>query len=717
VKRQAMLTEAGAGHARLAPALSVLSVCLISLLGVGAFGQTRAPQAIPSYKDLKYPALGQVHVPEPATFTLSNGMRVFLLEDHELPLVQGYALVRTGNLFDPPEKRGLAELTADVLRSGGTHSKTGDQIDEELENIAASVESSMGETNASLSFAGLKESADAVLAVFKEVVTNPEFRQDKLDLALAQARSGIARRNDEAQGIAERELSNILYGRDTPYGWTIEYEHLARIHREDLQQFYRRYYFPKNMLLAVYGDFSTAEMKEKLERLFADWQVEQPAVPPFPAVTAKAAPGIFLAEKPDVTQTFFTIGLLGGTLRDPDYPALEVASHILGSGFTSRLMSQIRTKLGYAYSIGAGWGAAYDHPGTFRIVGSTKSATTTETIAAIRTEVDKMRAAEVTEQELATAKDSVLNSFVFFFDSPAKTLNRTLTYQYFGYPKDFLTQYQKEIAAVTRADVLRVFREHVQPNDLTIVAVGNPKDFGKPLSTLGKVERIDLTIPELKPAAQADPASVGRGKGLLERARQAMGGADKLMAIKDSIQSSHVVLNTPGGDIKIVQRSLFLAPSYIRQEQEVPDGRVIAFTDGTSGWQTTPEGIAPMSAEVLKQAQDELSRRLVHLMLADQDASLTLQAGEKNSARIARLSGEAVRIEFDEATGLPVREFYQAAGEGAEVAQTFADWRDVDGIKMPYRITFEQSGKKVATAEVDEYKFNTGLKAEDVNRP
>ena len=605
-----------------------------------------------------------------------------------------------------------------LIRGGGTHAKTGDQIDEELENIAASVESNMGETNASLSFAGLKESVDAVLAVFKQVVTDPEFRQDKLDLALAQARSGIARRNDDAQGIAERELSNIVYGRNTPYGWTIEYEHLARIHREDLQQFYRRYYFPKNMLLAVYGDFSSAEMKDKLERLFADWQVEQPPVLPFPAVTAKAAPGIFLAEKPDVTQTFFTIGLLGGTLRDPDYPALEVASHILGSGFTSRLMSQIRTKLGYAYSIGAGWGAAYDHPGTFRISGSTKSATTTETIEAIRAEVDKMRTSQVTEQELATAKDSVLNSFVFFFDSPAKTLNRTLTYEYFGYPKDFLARYQKEIAAVTRADVLRVFREHIQPNDLTIVAVGNSKDFGKPLSALGKVEAIDLTIPEPKPVAQADPASVSRGRALLARALGAMGGEEKLAAIRDLTQVTHMSLHSPaGGTLKIVQRSQFLEPSYMRQEQESSEGRLIAFTDGAAGWLTTPEGISPMPAEVLKQAQDEVARRLLHLVLAGRDASLAVEAAEKNVVRIVRPSGEAVRIEFDQASGLPMREFYQTAGEPAEAIQTFADWREVEGIKMPYRITFQQGGKTVADAVVDEYKFNTGLKPGVVGRP
>jgi zinc protease len=458
-------------------------------------------QQVPSYKDLKYPALPAVRIPEPATFTLSNGMRVFLLEDHELPLIQGFALVHTGNLFDPPDKRGLSGVMADVLRSGGTKSKTGDVIDEELENIAASVESGMDETNATVSFSGLKETADSVLSIFKDVLTDPEFRQDKIDLVLSQVRSGIARRNDEPNGIAERELMSLLYGRDTPYGWNIEYEHLDRIHRDDLQQFYRRYYFPKNIILAVYGDFAIAEMKDKLEKLFAGWTVEQPPVPPFPAVTAKPAPGIYLAEKTDVTQTFFSIGELGGTFRDKDYAALQVAANILGSGFTSRLVSQIRTKLGYAYEIGSAWAANYNHPGTFRITASTKSNSTTETLEAISTELSKLRSSEVTQQELDTAKQAVLNSFVFFFDSPAKTLNRVLRYEYFGYPKDFLFQYQKAISAVTRADVLRVAQERFRPENLTIVAVGNPKDFGKPLTALGKVNSIDLTIPEPKPAA------------------------------------------------------------------------------------------------------------------------------------------------------------------------------------------------------------------------
>ncbi|MEI9814556.1 MAG: pitrilysin family protein [Acidobacteriota bacterium] len=473
---------------------------LMLSFAVAAWAQTAAPAAapIPSYKQLVYPPLKEVKPPEPVELTLSNGMRVFLLENHELPLIRGFALVRTGNLFDPSDKRGLSQVMAEVMRSGGTHAKTGDQIDEDLEDIAASVESGMGETSASVSFSGLKETEDRVLAVFKDVLTSPEFRQDKIDLSLNQFRGGIARRNDEASEIPRRELLSLVYGRQTPYGWTTEYEHLDRIKRDDLIAFYKRYYFPKNIMLGVYGDFTAAEMRAKLERLFADWKVEQPAVPAFPAVNAPAAPGIYLAVKPEVTQTFFSIGHLGGKLSDKDYPALEVAAGILGDGFKSRLMAQIRTKLGYAYSIGARWSADYDHPGTFRIGGSTKSGSTVETIQAIRAEVEKIRTAEVTPLELTEAKQSVLNSFVFFFDSPEKTLNRVLQYAYFGYPKDFLFQYQKAIESVTRADVLRVSKQYFQPDKWTVVAAGNPKDMTKPLSTLGAVQEIDLTIPEPK---------------------------------------------------------------------------------------------------------------------------------------------------------------------------------------------------------------------------
>lgn len=694
---------------------------LFAIFFVAVASAQTAAQPAPSYKTLKYPPLPQVKIPEPAEFTLSNGMRVFLLEDHELPLIRGLALIRTGNLLDPSDKRGLSQVMADVLRSGGTKSKTGDQIDEELEDIAGSVESGMDETSASVSFSGLKETADQVLAVFKDVLTNPEFRQDKLDLTLTQYRSAIARRNDDAGEIPGRELARILYGPDTPYGWQPEYEHLARIHREDLIAFYQRYYFPKNIMLAVYGDFAAAEMRDKLERLFADWKVEQPPAPPFPPLTAKPAPGVYFAPKDDVTQTFFSIGHLGGTLRDPDYPALEVAANILGEGFSSRLVSRIRTQLGYAYSIGATWSANYNHPGTFRIGGSTKSMTTVETVQAIREEVDKLRTTEVTEKELDEAKQAVLNSFVFFFDSPAKTLNRVMRYEYFGYPKDFLFQYQKAIAAVTRADVLRVAKEHFRPEDLAIVAVGNPKEFGKPLATLGKVNELDLTIPEPKQElAKSDAGSLARGKQLLERAQQAMGGAGKLAAVKDATQIVELALEPAAGGFKVKEVSMYLAPDQLRQEQELPFGKIIVYTDGKTGWLSTPQGVQPMPAEILKQAQGELFRELFAVMLSDRDPSRTVNAVGENAIEISAANGGLrLTIDFDPATGLPAREVYTEPGQNGAPAETtdiFSDWREVAGIKLPFKAIQQENGMKMLEATVSEYRINSGLAAAELSK-
>ncbi|MGH9558930.1 MAG: M16 family metallopeptidase [Bryobacteraceae bacterium] len=692
----------------------IFVLAILAAATAAAQAPKAAPRAIPSYKDLKYPPLPQIKIPQPTQFTLPNGMRVLLLEDHELPLIDGVAMVRTGNLFDPADKRGLSEITADVMRSGGTKSKTGDQIDQQLEDVAASVESNMGESSASVSFSALKETVDPVLATFKDVLANPEFRQNKLDLELSQMRGNIARRNDDASAIPDRELLGIIYGRNNSYGWQIEYRDLANIHRGDLIDFYRRYYFPKNILLTVYGDFSTAQMKDKLEKAFADWTVEQPPVPPFPAVTAKPAPGIYLGEKDDVTQTFFAIGEMGGTLLDKDYAALEVAANILGQGFTSRLVSRIRTELGYAYDIQAAWAANWDHPGTFRIVGSTKSASTTETIQAVNEEIEKMRAAEVTLRELREAKDSVLNSFVFYFDSPAKTLNRLMRYEYFNYPKDFLDRYRESIDAVTQADVLRVAKEHFLPANLTVVAVGNPKAFGKPLSTLGKVNAIDLTIPEPKQESpKADPASIARGHALLARAQNALGGADKLAAIKDTTESGEGTMQ----GMKIKQRTRLLSAGYWRQDLSLPIGTMSSFTDGKTGWVSTPRGVMPMPAVVLKQAQGEMFRELPRLMLADQDASLQVSAEDANSAEVSG-GGNRVKIEFDPATGLPAREEYVEPGPNgpAQIVETFSDWREVSGVKVPFKSSIEQNGNKLIESSIENYKFNTGLKAEELSQ-
>ena len=672
--------------------------------------EVRRAVVLPSYKDLKFPALPAIKVPEPETFTLPNGMKIFLLENHELPTVSGFALVRTGNLFDPKGKHGLAEVTGAVLRAGGSRTQTGDQIDEQLENIAASIESSISESYGTLSFSCLKENTSSVLGLFQDLLTTPEFRQDKIDLEKKQLRSGIARRNDDANGIVEREFPASVYGRETPYGWSIEYSDIDGIQRPDLVAFYQRYYFPRNLMLAVYGDFDTARMKRQLTDTFSTWNAEQPAVPKFPEVTAKPVPGVFLASKPDVTQTFFMIGHLGGILSDKDYPALEVAAEILGGGFSSRLFQRIRTKLGYAYNIGANWEADYDHPGLFKISGSTQSAHTVDTIKASMEEINRLRAAPVTDQELQVAKDSILNGFVFNFDKPSKTLNRLITYAYFGYPKDFVFAYQKGVAAVTKADVLRVAKQYLRPEDFTIVAVGNPQDFKTPLSTLGmKVLPIDLSIPEAKKEApKADAASQEQGRRLLERVQKAMGGLDKLAAVKDFSYNADVTIYTPGAAMKAKQNNFYLLPASLRQELEAPFGKQVIFSNGTGGWIMSPQGMMAMPPAAVKQEQGEMFRVLLHLAVCE-DCIATAVAD--NTVELTGKTGESARLELDPATGLPAKVFYDG-----DLENHYSAWQEIAGLQAPARWTIMRAGQKSAEFDAHNYRVNSGLTDRDLSR-
>jgi zinc protease len=374
--------------------------------------------------------------------------------------------------------------------------------------------------------------------------------------------------------------------------------------------------------------------------------------------------------------------------------------------------------LGLVYDVSAAWAAEYNHPGTFQIAGSTKSASTVDALVAIKAELEKIRKTEVTERELDEAKQAVLNSFVFSFDSPAKTLSRVMRYEYFGYPKTFLFDYQKAIAAVTRADVLRAAKEHFVPENLTIVAVGNPKEFGKPLTSIGPVTALDLTIKEPKQeSAKSDSASLAHGKELLQRAQQAMGGADKIAAIKDETETAEIAMG-PGGGMKVKQLNRYILSGQMRTDQDTPIGKVIVFTDGKSGWLVSPQGSGPLPPVVQRQILGEAFRNLPHVILADRDQSMKVNATGPAAVEISGADGLSAKIEFDATTGLPAKLSYHetSGGQAASIEQSYSDWRDAGVIKLPFKTIITQDGKEAGSAVVQEYKFNTGLNSEELSK-
>jgi zinc protease len=633
------------------------------------------------------------------------------------------ALVRTGSLLDPPQRIGLAQLAGIAMRTGGTSVKTGEQIDTLLDSAAANMQSNIGESLGAVSFSGLKESTPAMLQLFKEILTQPGFRQDRIDFAKTQLRVAIAHRNDNAGVIARRELAGLIYGKDTPFAWPQEYATIDRISRSDLRAFHQRYFFPANLMLGFWGDFDTAAMKASIEKLFADWTVGQPPVPEFDKVKNAPAPGIFLAEKKDAQQTFFSIGHLGGQRNDKDYAALEILAAILGRGPHSRIADRLRTRLGITNEVGANWNAGYAQPGLFEISGSTKSVSTVATIKAIQEEIDRVRADEVTEDEWRTARDAAVNSLAFSHDSRSKLFADQMMLDYYGYPKDYVPWHQKALEAVTRADVLRVAKKYLNPPDLTVVVAANPTMLGDPLEKLGPVTKLDLTIPEAKPeVAASSDASLAEGRQLLLKAQAAAGGTDKLAAVKDytmlaeySIDSS--VPNVGGS--KIVQTDRWVSPTTFRQDMTIPAGRVSAYTDGKVGWITTPNGWGALAGVQRSQVFGDLFRVYYRLLLSDRIEGRTVNAADDSTVQITDTTGQVSSVEFDPRTHLPKRVAYdtlQAAGPPLYSEDVYEDFREVGGILVPFKITINQGGRRFCEIVVKDYKINTDLKPLELAR-
>jgi hypothetical protein len=510
-------------------------------------------------------------------------------------------------------------------------------------------------------------------------------------------------------------LYREVYGRDTPYGGEEEYDTINAVKRDDVVAFYKRYFFPKNIIFSMYGDFDSAGMKAQLESLFGSWKVAQPQVPPFPVVDAKAEPGIFFVEKPDVTQTFVQMGHLGGELRNKDFPALSVASDVFGGGFYSRLFREIRTRLGYAYAVGAGWGANYDHPGVFDISVSTKANTTTATIAAILKVLDQMRESEITDEELKVAKDSVLNSLVFAFERPSSTLNRLVTYDYFGYPADFLTQYEQALAKVTKADVLRVAKQYFQPSQLSIIAVGNDKLFGQPLTALNlPIKPLDVSIPQAhETQAAATPQTLEGGQALLNKAIAFLGGEKNLTAIHDVTATKSAEMHTPQGVMAMAVKSRGIPPDVFREEQQRGPVAITLFIDPSTGWVKTPKGVQELPGEAQKQIRGEVSRQFVSLAKTlAKDPKAVLVSNDK--VQVDTAAGQPVTLTVDPKSGA-ISTIAYTEEDGATVV-TLSDWREISGVKFPFQAETQKDGKVVQKATTSDLKINTNLTAEELSK-
>jgi zinc protease len=649
-------------------------------------------------KDLKYPPLGTVTVPEPEKIVLDNGIQVYILEDHELPQFDiSISINKCGSYLEPPAKIGLASMTGEVMRTGGTKSMTGDEIDEELEAIGAYAETGIGNVSGSAAAGGLSEYAEKIISIFADVVRNPVFDEDKIELAKTSAKSNISRRNDDGMTIMIREFRKIIYGAESPFARHSEYETIDAIERDDLVRFHGLTVQPNNMQLAVYGDVNRDEILPMIKKYFGDWPAASIELPNPPTVEYTFKPSVYFAEKSDISQSNVILGHIGGEMKDPDYPATIVMNSILGGSFGSRITDNVRTKHGYAYTAQARYSFNYDYPGWFFAYAGTKGGSTVAAIRIMMEQIRSMQTIPPTEEEMRKAKDGWLNSFVFNFDTKGEVLNRMMTYDYYDMPADFLQQLKEAVEQVTPEDIIEVAQRKLNPDNLQIMVVGKSEDFDEPLSVLGEVTEIDITIPEpevIEFIATDEELNLGIEK--LAAVVEACGGVANFQKIKSIETSSKITVTTPQGGMTLDAASIQILPDKFAQITTMPMGSQKQIFVGAEGWTIAAGETRPMSdAEIQEQKQDN-SRSSLRLFAGydNPDYQVAFRGEEefegKPAVKFEFLTSAGAQFSFyaDPQTNLPmgIRYFGNTMAGPGEIVNVISEHANFEGVMMPVKM-------------------------------
>ncbi|MBI4595526.1 MAG: insulinase family protein [Candidatus Tectomicrobia bacterium] len=480
--------------------LSLLIALVVLSFTSPSFGQESkvSPGAVIAEKiknpeiQWKIPEIGK----EVEKVQLTNGLTLYLMEDHELPLISIEALIKAGDVYVPIEKKGTSEIFSQAWRTGGTRTMSGEEIDRQLEYLGALLAASLGMEAGSAKINLLAKDLEIGLTIFSEILMHPDFAEKEIVLAKEQLKERLRRQNDQPNAILLREFYHTLYGAH-PYGRVLEWEPVSKITRQDLLDYHDKYFVPNNTSIGIVGDFQKRDMIEKVTKKFTSWSLKNVSFPKYLDLFPEFERKTILVNK-DVNQSYIRMGHFGVMRGNPDAYAIELMNFILGGDdLTSRMGAKIRSEKGLAYSISSFYNTDARDYGTFSVSSQTKTESTMQIIKVIEQELEKISSTLISNQELSAAKESFMNEFVFRFTSPQAVVSQLMELDYKGYPKDYLKHYLENIKSVTREDILKVAKNYLKPDKMILMIVGNKKDLGNQLELMGPVVVKDLKAPAL----------------------------------------------------------------------------------------------------------------------------------------------------------------------------------------------------------------------------
>ena len=735
-----------------------LAACLIAM-AASAAAQTRnwpsesPPRPLPA-RDAKFPPY--------EIQTLPNGLQVVAVLHHEQPAVTMRLLVRAGSASDPKDKLGLARLTASLLDQGTT-TKSAQEMNDAIDFIGGAMGASAGTDLTFAHIVVMKDSFETGMRLLSDMARRPAFAQPEIERQRQQTVSSMRVNVEDPEYIANSVFDRLVYGFH-PYGLPDigTPETLGSIARNDIVAFHQRYFTPNNTILAVVGDVTADEAFSMAKKVFGDWERRDVAAQKYsdpPEPTRR----VVIVNKPDAVQTEIRVGHLGIPRNHPDYMALNLAIRILGGEGSNRLHQVLRTERGLTYGAQANMDALKES-GAFQAETNTRSDATTEVLRLIADEFWRMQRERVGTMELDNAKAYMTGSFPLTIETPDSIAMQVVTVLFYGLPLQELQTFRERVNAVTVDDIQRVSRNYLRPDRLSVVLVGNASVFSAQLRGVGfgtfetvEIGELDLVAANFKrgptraggagmaggagraallgpvaayqqaPAANRPVTAVTAEEGakaaaLLDRAIAAKGGLEKLRALKTIVATQTVSTrlagsaSSPDGMATFETTNYIQYPDRLRIETRVPAGVNVQASDGAEVWVRDHRGVRQQPESIARQVRTSLRRDVVALLLAAKAGSLTprILPNVKNAAgavdQVLELSApdlNPILLYINAESGLIDKlAFVDDAPSKPLVEESFSDYRDVEGIRIPF-----QGLRQIGTQSVERRSTSVKINA------
>jgi zinc protease len=720
-------------------------------------------------------AAREIKFPPYEVQTLPNGLQVVVVLHHEQPAVTMRLLVRSGTSSDPKDKLGLAHLAASLLDQG-TKTKSAEEVNDAVDFIGGAMGAGAGTDLTFVNMVVMKDSFDAGMRMLSEMARQPAFSPGEIERQRQQMLSGQQVSREDPEYIANSVFDRLVYGFH-PYGMPANGtpQTIAALTRDDLVAFHAKYFIPNNAILAIVGDVTAEEAFAAAKKVFGDWAKKD-----LPAQTFIDPPDptrrVIVVNKPDAVQTEIRVGHIGIPRQHKDYMAVNLAIRILGGEGSNRLHQVLRTERGLTYGAQANMDTL-KQSGDFEAETNTRTDATGEVLRLIVDEFWRLQRERVGERELDGAKAYLTGSFPLTIETPESIAMQVVNAIFYGLPLDQLQTFRERVNAVTVDDIQRVARELLRPDRLSVVLVGNAAAFSSQLMGVGfgtfetvELADLDLTSATFKRGqvrAPADPHAdgsdgsggsggqgasgldrlIGAGKlayqqapiaarpsteqsaderakavALVDRAIAAKGGLEKLRALKTIVAKQTQASKRPDGESLVETTNYIQYPDRFRIE--APD--VLQVFDGTRAWIKDRRGVQEGPEAVAREAALAMRRDVVALLLAVKDGKLTprllpdVKDAEGTLNHAVELSARdlnPVVLYVDPDTGLVRKRMYTADAPARPIVEEqFFDYREVDGIQMPFRATQKVGPLSVERRTVD-LKLNSPVDAALFKRP